>query len=213
MSIFGQQNTFLQTDDKKKKSLVGKDVKAFCSRCKLNLSHTIITVSSDSRPDKVRCNTCKSERTYRAPKAKLEATHTKKGGQSMTDRDEDFEIDSEEVEKRLLGDTKKKPKAKAKGKKKDDSETKSPVKSNPAVPLSMQRGSAEDMSAFEAKMLQNRNNISNAKEYKASLRFNAGEIIEHKLFGIGFVASENGLNKIEVLFKEGRKLLVTAPKA
>jgi hypothetical protein len=49
--------------------------------------------------------------------------------------------------------------------------------------------------------------ISQAQEYKATARFKPGEILNHKVFGIGFVVAENGLNKIEVLFPQGRKLL------
>lgn len=214
MSIFGSQNTFLNVAKKDSTSRVGKDVVAYCSRCKLNLSHTIITASAQNKPERVRCNTCKSERTYRAPKN--DAAIKASGGQGMSDRDEEFDLDSmsADVTKVLLGsDGKKKPKAKAKAKKeKTESEPKLSAKAASALPLSMQRGTPEDMAMFEAKLLQNKNAVSQAKEYKATLRFNTGEVINHKVFGTGFVVAESGLNKIEVLFREGRKLLVTIPK-
>lgn len=214
MSIFGSQNTFLNVAKKDSTSRVGKDVVAYCSRCKLNLSHTIITASAQNKPERVRCNTCKSERTYRAPKN--DAAIKASGGQGMSDRDEEFDLDSmsADVTKVLLGsDGKKKPKAKAKAKKeKIESEPKLSAKAASALPLSMQRGTPEDMAMFEAKLLQNKNAVSQAKEYKATLRFNTGEVINHKVFGTGFVVAESGLNKIEVLFREGRKLLVTIPK-
>ncbi|MCA2961470.1 MAG: hypothetical protein IOD12_14560 [Silvanigrellales bacterium] len=216
MSIFGSQNTFLNIAKKDSTSRVGKDVVAFCSRCKLNLSHTIMTASAQNKPERVRCNTCKTERTYRAPKndAALKAS----GGQGMSDRDEEFDLDtmSADVTKVLLGaDGKKKPKAKAKAKakkEKGDTEPRLSAKAASALPLSMQRGTPEDMATFEAKLLQNKNAVSQAKEYKATQRFNTGEVINHKVFGTGFVVAESGLNKIEVLFREGRKLLVTIPK-
>lgn len=214
MSIFGSQNTFLLAE-KKSNSRVGKDVRAYCSRCKLNLSHTIITVSADNKPERVQCNTCKSQRTYRPPRNDVEASKGS-GGQGMTDRDEEFDLDQVDVSKVLLGAdpaSKKKPKAKAKAKKAGDSEPKAVSKTGSSVPLSMQKGTAEDLAHFEAKMVQNRSHIANAKEYKATQRFGVGEIIDHKVFGTGFVVAENGLNKIEVLFREGRKLLVTAPKS
>jgi len=214
MSIFGPQNTFLQTGDKKSSSRVGKDVTAYCSRCKLNLSHIILTVSADAKPDRVRCNTCKTERSYRPPRKDIESAKGKDGSTSMTDRDEDLDIDQIAVAKALLGadPTKKKPKAKAKAKKEKSDEPKISAKTAAGLPLSMQRGTAEDMATFEAKLMQQKAAVAAAKEYKASARFNPGEVIAHKVFGTGFVVAENGLNKIEVLFKEGRKLLVTIPK-
>ena len=215
MSIFGSQNTFLQTGEKKSTSKVGKDVSAYCSRCKLNLSHTILTVTADTKADRVRCNTCKTERSYRPPRKDIEASKGKAGSQSMTDRDEDFDLDTMEAAKALLGadGTKKKPKAKAKPKKeKSDAEPKISAKVNLTLPLSMQRGTAEDIASFETRIVQHKVAVANAKDYKATHRINPGEIINHKVFGIGFVVAENGLNKIEVLFKEGRKLLVTMPK-
>jgi hypothetical protein len=214
MSLFGPNNTFLQIDEKKSSSTVGKDVKAYCSRCKLNLSHTIISVTSGNKPDRVRCNTCKTERAFRAPKKDIDIANGKEGG-SMTDRDEEFDLDKMEVSKILLGDTdKKKSKAKSKAKKsKDDSEPKLSAKANAALPLSMQRGTPEDVATYETKLLQLKSQVANAKEYKASVRFSVGELISHKIFGIGYVVAESGLNKLEVLFKDGRKLLVTAPKS
>jgi hypothetical protein len=214
MSIFGSQNTFLNVGEKKSTSRVGKDVVAYCSRCKLNLSHTIITASAENRPERVQCNTCKTPRSYRPPKN--EAAAKANGGQGMSDRDEEFDLDQMDVSKVLLGaDGKKKPKAKAKAKvkkEKSDTESRTTAKAAAGLPLSMQKGSAEDIASFETKLLQHKNAIGQAKEYKASLRFNAGEIISHKVFGTGFVVAENGLNKIEVLFREGRKLLVTVPR-
>jgi hypothetical protein len=212
MSIFGKKDTFIDFDAQKKgHTLIGKDVKAYCSRCRLNLSHTIITVSSGQKPDRVRCNTCKSERTFRAPKQENELKKLQEEGKQMADRDEEFDLDSMEVSKVLLGDTgKKKPKAK----KAKSEETKTISKAAAAaLPLSMQRASAEDLASFETKLLQFKNHIANAKTYSASARFNVGEIVAHKTFGTGFVVSESGLSKIEVLFKDGRKLLVCASKS
>ena len=212
MSIFGKKDTFIDFDDKKSSTPIGKDVKGFCSRCKLNLAHTVLTVTAGQKPDRVRCNTCKSERTFRPAKQDADIKKLQSEGKKVSDRDEEFDLDQMQVSKALLGDTaKKKPKAKAKKAKSDES--KSVSKSGGAVPLSMLKGSAEDMASFETKMLQYRNQIAGAKAYSASARFNQGEIISHKTFGTGFVVAESGLTKIEVLFKEGRKLLVTASKS
>ena len=213
MPINFPEHAFLN-NDKQASSRVGKDVRGYCSRCKMNLAHTIVTLNADNKPDRVQCNTCKSERTYRAPKEEA-APKTQAGGKKMAERDEDLDLDSPDVAKALLGDkaTKKKPKAKAKAKKKDDGESRSASKTGPSIPLSMLAGSPEDIAHFETKLLQLKNSLANAKDYKASLRFNTGEIVNHATFGTGFVVAENGLNKIEVLFRAGRKLLVTALKS
>lgn len=124
----------------------------------------------------------------------------------MTDR-EDFDIDSPDAAKALLGEQsrKKKPKAKAKARpKREDASVQ--------VPLSLQDASTDDIAMFQAKRAAFKSQSGKSQAYKASVRFNVGEVMEHKTFGLGFVLSENGLNKIEVLFEVGRKLLVTAPR-
>jgi hypothetical protein len=45
----------------------GKELKHYCPRCALDLWHTVIAVMNQ-QPVRVRCNTCKGERNYRAPK-------------------------------------------------------------------------------------------------------------------------------------------------
>lgn len=46
---------------------VGGDILYFCNRCQLKLAHTILAMVAQ-QPARVRCNTCKSERNYRAAK-------------------------------------------------------------------------------------------------------------------------------------------------
>ena len=45
---------------------VGGDIDASCSRCKMVLGHTILAMV-DTRPARVRCNTCQGEHNYRVP--------------------------------------------------------------------------------------------------------------------------------------------------
>src|SRR4051812_39295964 len=45
---------------------VGGDIDAFCTRCKMELGHTILAMVG-SKPVRVRCNTCGGEPNYRAP--------------------------------------------------------------------------------------------------------------------------------------------------
>ena len=43
---------------------VGGDIDAWCTKCKMNLGHTILAMVGD-RPARVRCNTCQGEHNYR----------------------------------------------------------------------------------------------------------------------------------------------------
>ena len=52
---------------------VGGDVDAFCTRCKMELGHTILAMVG-SRPARVRCNTCQGEHAYRGPPEKKKGT-------------------------------------------------------------------------------------------------------------------------------------------
>ena len=45
----------------------GSEILYACSRCGLDLWHTVLAVVNQT-PVRVRCNTCRSERNYRAPK-------------------------------------------------------------------------------------------------------------------------------------------------
>jgi len=50
--------------------------------------------------------------------------------------------------------------------------------------------------------------FSNAKKYSTNGNFEKDEIIDHSQFGIGIVLSIIQINKIEILFKDGPKLLI-----
>lgn len=129
----------------------------------------------------------------------------------MSEFEENLDLHKVEVEEALLGaPPKKKPKArKSKSKESSDSGSGS---SGPTIPLWMLPPSSEDISLFEAKEKALKGQVGNAKAYAMKSRVNMGDIIKHKKFGLGFVILEVGLNKVEVLFKEGRKMLITLAK-
>ena len=52
---------------------VGGDVDAFCTRCKMELGHTVLAMVG-TRPVRVRCNTCQGEHAYRGPPEKKKGT-------------------------------------------------------------------------------------------------------------------------------------------
>jgi hypothetical protein len=51
-----------------KTSRVGGDIDAFCTRCKMELGHTILAMVG-TKPVRVRCNTCQGEHNYRGTSA------------------------------------------------------------------------------------------------------------------------------------------------
>ena len=50
-----------------KKVAAGSDIEAYCTKCKLVLAHTIVTMLG-AKPRRVKCNTCTGEHNYRAEK-------------------------------------------------------------------------------------------------------------------------------------------------
>ncbi|HEC98500.1 MAG TPA: hypothetical protein ENI58_10185 [Nitrospirae bacterium] len=55
--------------------------------------------------------------------------------------------------------------------------------------------------------------LANATKYRIEGSFKENEIINHPKFGIGIVSSVIQINKIEILFKDGPKLLVQNRKS
>lgn len=215
MSFSSQGNSFL-AGSKKSETLVGRDVVCFCGRCKLNLGHTVVTVNSKSQPDRVMCNTCKSEHAFRGSKSVSELKSYAKGVDTMAERDEEVDLDLDSGGKALLGEAaaKKRGKAKPKAKKtKEDSESKSSAKSGFVLPLSMLSASSEDKQLFSDKKAAMKASKATPKDYNIKTHLSVGDVVNHKTFGLGFVTADGGLNKVEILFEVGRKLLVTAPKA
>jgi hypothetical protein len=42
----------------------GDDIDAYCTRCKMDLTHTVLTMATLELPERVRCNTCGSEHRF-----------------------------------------------------------------------------------------------------------------------------------------------------
>lgn len=215
MSIASQGNSFL-AGSKKSQSLVGKDVVCYCGKCRLNLTHTVVTASAKNQPERVQCNTCKAEHAFRGVKSGDEIKNRSMGDDSMAERDEEVDLDLDSGGKALLGEAavKKRAKAKPKAKKsKDESESKAASKSGFVLPLSMMSASGEDKQLFSDKKAALKASKISPKDYNIKTHLSVGDVVNHKTFGLGFVMAEGGLNKVEILFEVGRKLLVTAPKS
>ncbi len=59
---------------------VGKDVLSYCTKCKLNLGHTIVAMKDTKHIAKVKCNTCGTIQSFKDPSvsSKQNKTRTKK---------------------------------------------------------------------------------------------------------------------------------------
>lgn len=55
---------------------VGKDVLSYCNKCKLTLSHIIVTMKNANTIGKVQCKTCNATHAYKDP-SKVKATRQK----------------------------------------------------------------------------------------------------------------------------------------
>jgi hypothetical protein len=210
MSILSAKSSFV-SGNSAKSTLVGKDIVGYCGKCKMNLMHVVITVDALGKPDRARCNTCKTERVFRPKRLDDETIANAKGESKVANDMDEYDMEQMDVSGVFAEKTapKKKPKAK---KEKSESSSKASAKAQGDLPLSMQKGTAEDIAQFEARTLGQKNAVANARDYKASQFFAQGEAIKHVTFGTGFVVAEPGATKIEVLFKEGRKLLVRGLK-
>ncbi len=129
---------------------VGGDVNAWCTKCKLELTHSIIGMLDDL-PKKVKCNTCGGRHNYRLKPA------TKSAGKTI----------------------------KTTGKTKTESSNLESYESH--------------LKGFD---------LSQATNYVMESSFTQDEVIDHPHFGTGIVVSVVNSKKIEILFKEGPKLLV-----
>jgi hypothetical protein len=66
---------------------VGKDVLSYCTKCKLNLGHTIVAMKDSVHIAKVKCNTCGSLHGFKDPSqssSKQSKTRTRKAGQTTS---------------------------------------------------------------------------------------------------------------------------------
>jgi hypothetical protein len=127
---------------------VGGDVDAFCTRCKMDLGHTVLAMVGN-KPARVRCNTCQGEHAFRG------APERKKGSWA-------------------------------------------PASERAAKPI---------VTSWEA--LLGQKDLSRARRYSAKDRYQAEDVLEHPVFGIGLVQEVRG-DKISVAFKADVKTLVHA---
>lgn len=55
----------------------GKDVLAYCNKCKLKLAHIIVVMNDPTTPGKVTCKTCRSTHSFKESAARRKTTISK----------------------------------------------------------------------------------------------------------------------------------------
>lgn len=135
---------------------VSGSVDGWCTKCKLELGHTIIALANNL-PVKVKCNTCNSEHKFR----------TKQSGTSR------------------------------------------PKSANSAKSTSTVRKIKTPEASYNDYISRlTEHDLTRVRIYSMGGSYKKDEIIEHSKFGVGIVLSLIQNNKIEMLFKDGTKILV-----
>ncbi|HBH61845.1 MAG TPA: hypothetical protein DDX85_08930 [Nitrospiraceae bacterium] len=129
--------------------VAGGYIEAWCTKCKLELGHTIIAMV-DNVPKKVKCNTCDGQHNYRAKPSEINRTKLKNSVRKTRSKGAIYE----EYISRLTG-----------------------------------------------------GDLSKARKYSFKENYQKDEILDHSTFGVGVVLSVIQANKMEILFKDGTKLL------
>jgi hypothetical protein len=129
---------------------VGGCIDAWCTKCKLELGHTIIAMVNND-PKKVQCNTCNGQHNFRTKPSEKSRPTSKPTAQKTKSPEADYN---------------------------------------------------EYMSRFAGV------DPSLATKYSIQGNFRSDELIDHPTFGIGIVVRILQRNKIEILFKNGPRLLI-----
>ncbi|MBI5057306.1 MAG: hypothetical protein HZB61_11900 [Nitrospirae bacterium] len=128
----------------------GGYIEAWCTKCKLELGHTII-VMVENVPDRVKCNTCNGEHNFRVKPSEKLLTKLK----SPVRKIRVLEANYNDLLTRLTG-----------------------------------------------------GDLSSARQYSMKENFKKDEVVSHPSFGIGIISSVIHDNKMEILFKDGPRLLI-----
>lgn len=142
-------------------SLIGKQIEAYCNKCKNNTIHFITTVEN-GKIAKVMCDICKSYHKYRKPGSAASSAPKKSIGEKKV------------------------------GKPRKRKKTKNIL--------------LTDRDEWESKI--KKLDIQKAVFYDMQDNYENVDLIDHKTFGLGIIRNVLSNNKLEVLFKNGVKILV-----
>lgn len=160
-----------------KKLKPADEIDAYCTKCKLDLSHRIISLEGD-KPHRVECQTCHSHHLYRRPKSMPEEPRVA----------------------RTRGAT---PSSSSSSSSTSKSSTGGRSTSARAVAAQQ----AENQRERDWEKRVSGHSVADFRAYRVSLSFEPNELVRHKTFGDGYVVRVIDKNKIEVMFKDGSRTL------
>ena len=161
-----------------KKPKTGGEIDAYCTKCRLDLTHRIIAMVGDA-VKKVECKTCGSHHLYRRPKTERDAAHAR-----LVKRAEDRKAAAVSSGGLSGGGTKGERAARAER---------------------AERAEREQTSAWEHAIAGKPSSAFTA--YRISLTFGPGDLVKHPKFGDGVVAKVIDQTKVEILFKDGPRTM------
>lgn len=195
---------------------VGKDLDAWCTRCKLDTTHVIVSLKADGlSPKRVECTSCRGQHNYRPPKTATETAKASRGSGTISRKAMAVaaakQMADVTAEAMPAGHTptKKPPVV-------DISEPPAPKKKKAARKrtagpklTTAERAKARAVAVAATKWGESLEgtDLTGARQYSMRETFAEKELVEHPRFGVGYVVATQGPQKIDVLFEIGVKTL------
>ncbi|NUN12344.1 MAG: hypothetical protein HUU55_01765 [Myxococcales bacterium] len=163
---------------------VGRDIDGWCTRCKMDLAHTIVAMV-DVKVVQARCNTCHSVHKYHVPKSGPVPP-----GQGAA------KTSSERVAQKSLSEGTPRQKGPARA-------TKEKVLTQTPKQQFDRWATEVDTASDEA---------HTARTYSMHQAYWEGELVRHDKFGLGKVLALPSATRVVILFRDGEKTLVCVPQ-
>lgn len=163
-----------------KKPRTGGEIDSWCTKCKLDLTHRIIAMVGDV-VKKVECKTCGSHHLYRPPKS---------------ERDRAVAAKAAAREAREAG----RPAPST-----SSSSSSSPSRASGRASSSAAARERDLVTAWEKSIAGQPSTAF--KPYRITLVLSEGELVRHSKFGDGVVARVLDPGKVEILFKDGLRMM------
>ena len=196
---------------------VGKDIDAWCTRCRLDTTHIIVSLKADGlSPKRAECTSCHGQHNYRPPKMSTETAKASRGtgvrsrkamavaaAQQMADvTAEAMPAGHKPTKKPPVVDVSAPPAPKKKATRKRAGPKLTPSERSKA------RAAAAAAVAWGDRL--EGADVSSARKYSMRETYAVGDIIDHPRFGVGFVVAVTEPQKFEILFEDGVRVMAMA---
>lgn len=171
---------------------VGEDIDAWCTKCRTDTLHVVVSMKpGNTEPKRCECKECHGQHNYHAPK--IAAPKQQAAAPAVHNRTAAARAPAKQAPP--------KPAAAAK-----------PAKAKPSSSSPAPTNAREWQRRMDELVIR-RDTV--VRPYSMRETFKAGEPISHPKFGNGVVLEVLEVNKVAILFEEGRKVLAmgAAPAA